>query len=228
MPRHYAIVPAAGSGSRFGAEKPKQYLDLLGRPLIFHTLAALTACPDIERVWVVLAPDDPWWPRYDWSELGPKLETVRCGGATRAESVGNGLQAAAMVAADDDWILVHDAARPCLSAVMLDALFAELADDPVGGILAVPVADTLKRADGEQRVAATEPRDGLWQAQTPQMFRYGQLEKALKNEKSVTDEAGAIEALGLKPKLVRADSTNLKVTYPADLTLAAMILRARK
>jgi 2-C-methyl-D-erythritol 4-phosphate cytidylyltransferase len=228
MPRHYAIVPAAGSGSRFGAEKPKQYLDLLGRPLIFHTLAALTACPDIERVWVVLAPDDPWWPRYDWSALGSKLETVRCGGATRAESVTNGLQAAAMVAADDDWILVHDAARPCLSAAMLDALFAELADDPVGGILAVPVADTIKRADAKQRVAATEPRDGLWQAQTPQMFRYGQLEKALKNEMSVTDEAGAIEALGLKPKLVRADSTNLKVTYPADLALAAMILRARK
>ena len=228
MPRHYAIVPAAGSGSRFGSEKPKQYLDLLGRPLIFHTLKALTACPDIERVWVVLAPDDPWWPRFDWSELGPKLETVRCGGATRAESVSNGLQAAAMVAADDDWILVHDAARPCLSAAMLDALFAELADDPVGGILAVPVADTIKRADAEQRVAATEPRDGLWQAQTPQMFRYGQLEKSLKNEKAVTDEAGAIEAMGLKPKLVRGDATNLKVTYPADLALAAMILRARK
>ena len=154
MPRHFAIVPAAGSGSRFGAEKPKQYLDLLGRPLIFHTLKALTACPDIERVWVVLAPDDPWWPRYDWSELGAKLETVRCGGATRAESVTNGLQAAAMVAADDDWVLVHDAARPCISADMLDALFADLAQDPVGGILAVPVADTLKRADAEQRVAA--------------------------------------------------------------------------
>jgi 2-C-methyl-D-erythritol 4-phosphate cytidylyltransferase len=228
MPRHYAIVPAAGSGSRFGSEKPKQYLDLLGRPLIFHTLKALTACPDIERVWVVLAPDDPWWPRFDWSELGPKLETVRCGGATRAESVSNGLRAAAMVAADDDWILVHDAARPCLSAAMLDALFAELADDPVGGILAVPVADTIKRADAEQRVAATEPRDGLWQAQTPQMFRYGRLENALKNEMAVTDEAGAIEAMGLKPKLVRGDSTNLKVTYPADLALAAMILRARK
>ncbi|WP_310493045.1 2-C-methyl-D-erythritol 4-phosphate cytidylyltransferase [Dechloromonas sp.] len=228
MPRHYAIVPAAGSGSRFGSEKPKQYLDLLGRPLIFHTLKALTACPDIERVWVVLAPDDPWWPRFDWSELGPKLETVRCGGATRAASVSNGLRAAAMVAADDDWILVHDAARPCLSAAMLDALFAELADDPVGGILAVPVADTIKRADAEQRVAATEPRDGLWQAQTPQMFRYGQLEKSLKNEMAVTDEAGAIEAMGLKPKLVRSDATNLKVTYPADLALAAMILRARK
>ena len=228
MPRHYAIVPAAGSGSRFGGEKPKQYLDLLGRPLIYHTLAALTACPDIERVWVVLAPDDPWWPQYDWSGLGAKLETVRCGGATRAESVANGLQAAAMVAAADDWILVHDAARPCLSAAMLERLFVELADDPVGGILAVPVADTVKRADAEQRVAATEPRDALWQAQTPQMFRYGQLQKSLKNEIAVTDEAGAIEAAGLKPKLVRGDSTNLKVTWPADLALAAMILRARQ
>lgn len=226
MPRHYAIVPAAGSGSRFGAEKPKQYLDLLGRPLIFHTLAALTAHPAIERVWVVLAPDDPWWPRHDWSELGPKLETVRCGGATRAESVGNGLKAA--LAADDDWILVHDAARPCLSRPMLDALCDELADDPVGGILAVPVADTLKRADANQRVAATEPRDGLWQAQTPQMFRYGRLVEALAKHNAVTDEAGAIEALGLKPKLVRGDSTNLKVTFPADLALAAMILRGRK
>jgi 2-C-methyl-D-erythritol 4-phosphate cytidylyltransferase len=153
---------------------------------------------------------------------------VRCGGATRAESVSNGLQAAAMVATDDDWILVHDAARPCLSAAMLERLFTELADDPVGGILAVPVADTVKRADADQRVAATEPRDGLWQAQTPQMFRYGQLQKSLKNEISVTDEAGAIEAAGLKPKLVRGDSTNLKVTWPADLALAAMILRARQ
>ena len=228
MARHYAIVPAAGSGSRFGAEKPKQYLELLGRPLIYHTLQALTAHPDIARVWVVLAPDDPWWPQYDWSPLGPKLETVRCGGATRAESVNNGLQAAAMVAADDDWVLVHDAARPCISAAMLDALVRELASDPVGGILAVPVADTLKRADGSQRVAATEPRDGLWQAQTPQMFRYGKLVEALERCRDVTDEAGAIETMGLQPRLVRGDSTNLKVTYPTDLALAAMILRARK
>ena len=228
MPRYFAIVPAAGSGSRFGAEKPKQYLSLLGRPLIFHTLAALVACPEIERVWVVLSPDDPYWLQHDWSELGAKLETVRCGGDTRAESVTNGLRAAAMVAADDDWVLVHDAARPCLSGEMLATLFADLADDPVGGILAVPVADTLKRADAEQRVAATEPRDGLWQAQTPQMFRYGRLLDALKNCATVTDEAGAIEALGLQPKLVRGDTTNLKVTYPADLALAAMILRGRK
>ena len=228
MPRYYAIVPAAGSGSRFGAEKPKQYLELLGRPLIYHTLAALVACPEIDRVWVVLAPDDGWWSHYDWSDLGAKLETLRCGGATRADSVGNGLLAAAMVADGDDWVLVHDAARPCLSAAMLSALFSELANDPVGGILAVPVADTLKRADAAQRVAATEPRDGLWQAQTPQMFRYGRLLEALEKCREVTDEAGAVEALGLKPKLVRGDSTNLKVTYPTDLALAAMILRGRK
>jgi 2-C-methyl-D-erythritol 4-phosphate cytidylyltransferase len=228
MPRHFAIVPAAGSGSRFGSEKPKQYLSLLGRPLLHHTLAALAACPEIDRVWVVLAPDDCEWDRYDWSELGPKLETLRCGGATRADSVGNGLRAAAMVAGDDDWILVHDAARPCLSQEMLAALLAELADDEVGGLLAVPVADTLKRAGDGQRVAATEARDGLWQAQTPQMFRYGLLREALEKCRAVTDEAGAIEALGLRPRLVRADATNLKVTYPADLVLAALILRGRK
>jgi 2-C-methyl-D-erythritol 4-phosphate cytidylyltransferase len=228
MPRYFAIVPAAGSGSRFGAEKPKQYLSLLGRPMIFHTLAALVACPQIDRVWVILSPDDDYWQQYDWSDLGPKLETVRCGGETRAASVTNGLQAAAMMAADDDWVLVHDAARPCLSAEMLAALFSDLADDPVGGILAVPVADTLKRANAEQRVAATEPRDGLWQAQTPQMFRYARLLEALNHCAEVTDEAGAIEALGLKPRLVRSDTTNLKVTYPADLALAAMILRGRK
>ncbi|MCL2524745.1 MAG: 2-C-methyl-D-erythritol 4-phosphate cytidylyltransferase [Betaproteobacteria bacterium] len=228
MPRHFAIVPAAGSGSRFGAEKPKQYLDLLGRPLIYHTLSALLACPAIERVWVVLAPDDPWWRRYNWTELGHRLETVACGGATRAESVGNGLCAAAMVAADDDWILVHDAARPCLDPRMLTALLTELADDPVGGLLAVPVADTVKQADADGRVAATLPRDGLWQAQTPQMFRHGLLRVALENNRAVTDEAGAIEAMGLAPKLVRGGASNLKVTWPADLALAAMILRARK
>ena len=228
MPRYYAIVPAAGSGSRFGAEQPKQYLDLLGRPLIFHTLAALTAHPAIDRVWVVLAPDDPYWPRYDWSALGPKLETVRCGGATRADSVMNALRAAAMATADDDWVLVHDAARPPLRRGVLKVLFFELAGGPVGRPLAVAGADTLKRADTDQRVAATEPRDGLWQAQTPQMFRYGRLLAALENCPAVTDEASAIESLGLKPKLVRGDSTNLKVTFPADLALAAMILRGRQ
>jgi 2-C-methyl-D-erythritol 4-phosphate cytidylyltransferase len=228
MPRYFAIVPAAGSGSRFGAEKPKQYLSLLGRPLIFHTLAALVACREIDRVWVVLSPDDPYWPQYDWSELGPKLETLRCGGETRAESVTNGLRAASMVASADDWVLVHDAARPCLSQLMLTTLINELNDDPVGGILAVPVADTLKRAGVDQRITATESRDALWQAQTPQMFRYGLLIEALEKCRTVTDEASAVEALGFSPKLVRSETTNLKVTYPADLALAGLILRGQK
>jgi len=225
MPSYYAIVPAAGSGSRFGAEMPKQYLPLAGRPLIHHTLAALCRCARIDRVWVVLSPDDEWWRQYEWTSLGPKLETVFCGGATRAQSVVNGLLAAATAAADEDWVLVHDAARPCLSQAMLTALCDELADDPVGGILAVPVADTLKRADAAQRVAATELRDGLWQAQTPQMFRYGLLSAALASQPGVTDEAGAIEAAGYRPKLVRGEASNLKVTYPADLRLAELILQ---
>lgn len=227
MPRYFAIVPAAGSGSRFGAACPKQYLPLLGRPLIFHTLAALCASPAIGRVWVVLSPEDDFWHRYDWTDLGAKLETVCCGGQTRAESVANGLRVAATAAADDDWILVHDAARPCLTPQLVERLVAELAADPVGGLLAVPVADTLKRADAGQRVAATESREGLWQAQTPQMFRYRLLADALAACSAVTDEAGAVEALGLKPKLVPGENTNLKVTFPADLGIAEWILRGR-
>ena len=196
MVSHYAIVPAAGTGARFGGETPKQYQLLAGRPLIYYSLAALCRQPRIARVWVVLAADDTWWRLHDWTSLGYKLETVFCGGATRAESVANGLRAAATAADDDDWVLVHDAARPCLSQAMLAALCDELADDPVGGLLAVPVADTLKRADDAQRVARTELRDGLWQAQTPQMFRYGLLSHALAEHPGGTDEASAIEAAG--------------------------------
>jgi len=225
MPHHYAIVPAAGSGARFGSEVPKQYLDLNGHPLIHHALAALCHFSRIDGVWVVLSPGDEWWSAYDWTNLGSKLHVVFCGGSTRAESVANGLAAAAGALSENDWVLVHDAARPCLSQEMLAALCDELAGDPVGGLLAVPVADTLKRADSEQRVDATEPRDGLWQAQTPQMFRSSVLRKALVENFGVTDEASAIEAIGLKPRLVRSDSTNLKVTYPADLRLAALILQ---
>ena len=227
MPSHFAIVPAAGSGARYGSEVPKQYLDLAGQPLIHYTIAALCQCARIERVWVVLSPGDEWWASYDWANLGHKLSVVYCGGNTRAESVANGLLAAKDILCADDWVLVHDAARPCLSQSMLAALIDELAEDPVGGILAVPVADTLKRADAQQRVAVTEPRDGLWQAQTPQMFRYGLLQKALTENANVTDEAGAIEAAGFKPRLVRSDASNLKVTFPADLRLAELILQGR-
>jgi 2-C-methyl-D-erythritol 4-phosphate cytidylyltransferase len=227
MPRHFAIVPAAGSGARFGSEVPKQYLELAGRPLIYHTLEALCRCERIDRVWVVLSPQDEWWETYDWTRLGAKLQAVYCGGASRAESVSNGLLAASRFLDDDDWVLVHDAARPCVSQDMLTSLCDELADDPVGGILAVPVADTLKRGGTDQRVVATEPRDGLWQAQTPQMFRYDLLRKALGGNTGVTDEAAAIEAAGFKPRLVRADATNIKVTFAADLRLAELILQGR-
>jgi 2-C-methyl-D-erythritol 4-phosphate cytidylyltransferase len=228
MPRHYALVPAAGSGVRFGSEIPKQYLPLAGRPVIHYALDALCRCTRIERVWVVLSPDDPWWDAYDWSSLGTRLEALRCGGATRAESVVNGLAAIERIVADDDWILVHDAVRPGLSQVLLERLCKALRDDPVGGLLAVPVADTLKRADTGQRVAATESREGLWQAQTPQMFRYGLLRRALEGRRALTDEAGAVEAIGCRPLLVRSDVTNFKITYPADLELAGSMLEARK
>lgn len=227
MPSYYAIVPAAGTGSRFASETPKQYRMLAGRPLLYHSLAALCRHERIERVWVVLALNDRWWRQHDWTSLGYKLETAFCGGPTRSGSVANGLRAAATAVHDDDWLLVHDAARPCLSQAMLTALCDQLADDPVGGILALPVADTLKRADESQRIACTEPRDGLWQAQTPQMFRYGLLVNALAEHPGGTDEASAVEAAGFHPKLVQADASNLKVTYPADLRLAELILRAR-
>lgn len=227
MPNFFAIVPAAGSGARFGAATPKQYLPVLGKPLLYHTLAALCSAPSLARVTVVLSPGDEFWPDFDWSILGGKLDTVFRGGATRAESVSAGLAALATAATDEDWVLVHDAARPCLSVGQIEGMIAELADDPVGGLLAVPVADTVKRADAGQRVAETVPRDGLWQAQTPQMFRYGLLTRALAQFPAVTDEAGAVEASGKQPRLVRSDAANLKVTYPADLALAEIILRGR-
>ncbi len=225
MPEFHALVPAAGFGARMGHELPKQYLDLAGRPMIWHALTTLCASPQIRTVFVVLAPDDEYFARYDWSHCGGKLEPLYCGGATRAESVANGLLASELE--PDDWVLVHDAARPCLTQHLLTRMIAELRDDPVGGILAVPVADTLKRADAQQRIAHTEPREGLWQAQTPQMFRAGLLAEALARSVTVTDEASAIEAMGLQPKLVASDSSNFKVTYPQDIELAELLLQKR-
>ena len=223
----FALVPAAGSGSRMGGERPKQYLPLAGVPLIRHSLATLCRVPAIARVFVVLSPDDAEWPRHDWSALGDKLTVLDCGGASRADSVANGLRAVAGRVAANDWVLVHDAARPCLTVDQVEALIDEVGDDNVGGLLAVPVADTLKRAGPGGRCEATVSRDGLWQAQTPQMFRHGLLLRALEQAPAVTDEASAVEALGLRPKLVAADAANLKVTYPFDLQLAAWILDRR-
>ncbi len=226
---YYALIPAAGTGSRMGSELPKQYLPLAGQPLIRHAIATLCQMPAIARVFVVLAPDDELWPADSMTDLAPKLGVFRCGGETRALSVANGLRAMAAELGniDEDWVLVHDAARPCLSVALVEKLIAEVGDDVAGGLLAVPVADTLKRGNESGYVVETVPRDGLWQAQTPQMFRHHLLLDALDFAPQVTDEASAIETLGLAPRLVAADMTNLKVTYPLDLQLAEWILAHR-
>jgi 2-C-methyl-D-erythritol 4-phosphate cytidylyltransferase len=226
--RRWAIVPAAGQGARFGADLPKQYTPLLGRPLLSWTLAALLAESRIDAIVVALARGDTRW--KDLPEFAdPRVR--RCTGGTRREhSVACGLDALENDARDTDWVLVHDAARPCLRRHDLDLLIGTLDADAVGGLLAVPVSDTLKRADGERRVCATVARDGLWRALTPQMFRHGLLRRALRlcveRDRPVTDEASAIESLGLQPRLVRGRADNIKVTNPEDAALAEAILRS--
>lgn len=227
MPRFFALLPAAGVGARMGAECPKQYLPLAGHTMLWHAINAFERAAAVERTYVVLSPEDAYWDGHDWSALD-KLKVLRCGGTTRAESVRNGLHAIAGEVAGEDWILVHDAARPCLGREMLEKLLAELATDPVGGILAAPVADTLKRQTAAGRIAETVSREGLWGAQTPQMFPHGLLLRALEHAgTAVTDEASAVEALGLSPRLVESDMTNLKVTFPRDLEVAEWLLGRR-
>src|SRR5882672_6305034 len=223
--KYFGLVPAAGSGSRFGADVPKQYSLLAGKPMLYHSIARLLATPEVEIVFVVLAPGDTEFRAHDWSAFGNRLAPLYCGGATRRDSVLNGIIAAASLVDPNDWMLVHDAARPCLGEAELRRLIDEAGGDEVGGILAVPVADTLKRADDERRIVATEPRDGLWQAQTPQMFRHGMLLRALREPGHVTDESTAVEALGHKPKLVLGSTKNMKVTFAADLEIAEKMLR---
>ena len=226
--KFYALIPAGGSGSRMGGAIEKQYMILNAVPMIAHAMMVLAREPRIEKLFVALSPTDKRWNNYEWQGWDERIEVLRCGGRTRAETVLNALDAMAAVCAPDDWVLVHDAARPCLADEMLDKLLDELGDDPVGGLLAVPVADTLKRANTDDvvdaRVAATVPRAGLWQAQTPQMFRHGTLVEALRAAGAdVTDEASAIEQIGLEPRLVESDRRNLKVTYPQDMELAELI-----
>ena len=226
MSRYLAVIPAAGSGSRMGGTLPKQYLALGDRPLLYYAIARLCAHAAIERVCVILASDDQRFETHDWKPFAAKLEPLYVGGVSRAATVLNALDRISGQVDADDWILVHDAARPCLSGPMLDRLIEEVGDDRSGGLLAVPVADTLKRASADRRSMRTESRTGLWQAQTPQMFRYDLLLRALRScdLEQATDEAAAVEALGFQPKLVQADATNLKVTQAQDLALAELIL----
>jgi 2-C-methyl-D-erythritol 4-phosphate cytidylyltransferase len=227
----YALIPAAGSGTRIAAEMPKQYALLAGRPMLWHAVRAVCV-PPVRSVFVVLAPGDNAFAAHDWSEFGARLEPLYCGGETRRDSVYNGLVAAMAEVEADDWMLVHDAARPCLPRRDLENLMQETGNDEVGGILALPVAETVKKTakdeSGVQRVSATEDRSLLWLAQTPQMFRAGLLLQALKRAKGTpTDEAAAVEQLGLKPRLVAGSRENLKVTWPEDLAIAESILKRR-
>ena len=222
--RYFGLVPAAGSSSRLGIAGLKQYSLLHGKPMLHHAIGRLLAAPEVEVVFVVLAPGDSEFRRHDWGAFGQRVAPLYCGGTSRRDSVLNGLVAAASAVDPNDWILVHDAARPCLGREELRRLIEDAGGDEIGGILAVPVADTLKRADGDQRILETESRDGLWQAQTPQMFRHGMLLRALRDAANVTDEAGAIESLGYRPRLVEGSTTNLKVTFASDLHVAERIL----
>jgi len=224
MPRVFAIVPAAGQGTRIVDPVPKQYIALAGKPMVFHSLAALARVRRIERIFVILAPADRHWSRHDWSALGDRVEALREGGPHRAQSVANALSAIASRVARDDWILVHDAARPCIRTELVEQFLDELGDDPVGGLLAMPVADTLKSAAEAQRVAATIPRLNLWRAQTPQAFRYELLRRGLERRPEATDESQAVESLDKAPRLVEGENGNLKVTFAEDLALAEMIL----
>lgn len=232
MSKFFALIPAAGTGSRIGEELPKQYLALAGKPMIYHAIRILSREPLISQLCVVLSPEDSHWSQYDWSEFSERLIVLNCGGASRAESVLNGLNSMQRLLSinNNDWILVHDAARPCLTSKLLSNLIKELTVDEIGGLLAIPVADTLKRSDADARVAHTESRENLWQAQTPQMFRYHILSNALKNTNiaCITDDANAVEALGFHPKLILGNTNNFKVTYPQDLALAELILQKRE
>jgi 2-C-methyl-D-erythritol 4-phosphate cytidylyltransferase len=227
--RRWAVVPAAGRGERFGGSRPKQYVPLLGRPVLSWSLAALLAEPSIRGIVVALAPGDRRFARLPEAR-DPRVR--RCaGGARRELSVSNALAALEGEARDQDWVLVHDAARPCLHRDDLRALLGAVGNDAVGGLLALPLSDTLKAADPRGCSARTLPREGLWRALTPQMIRYGVLRRALalsiERERAVTDEAAAVEALGMRPRLVAGRADNIKVTLPGDRAMAAAILAAR-
>lgn len=229
----FLVLPAAGSGRRMQAEQPKQYLELAGRSLLRHCLERLGTLPEIARIAVALAADDDSWAGVVASlapELAGKVVTT-LGGSERMQSVMSALEALQPYASATDWVLVHDAVRPCVHPADVRRLMRELAQDEAGGLLGTPVRETLKESDGTAFVARTVDRSRIWQAATPQMFRFGVLQRALRHAAAlnvaVTDEAAAVEALGLPVRLVAGRADNLKVTYPGDLLLAAAILEAQ-
>jgi 2-C-methyl-D-erythritol 4-phosphate cytidylyltransferase len=227
--RYWAVVPAAGASRRFAADLPKQYVLLNGQPILSHTLQNLFSVTALSAVVLVHAADDPnvqSLPEIQHSKL-----ITAVGGSERADSVLNGLMALQNQAAEDDWILVHDAARPCCTAAMIQQLIEQLSEHVVGGLLATPVHDTVKQVDSQQNITATIDRSLLWRAQTPQMFRYAVLKKALQSARDdrviVTDEAQAIERIGLVSRVIMGSEKNIKITRQDDLRLAAFYLQDR-
>jgi 2-C-methyl-D-erythritol 4-phosphate cytidylyltransferase len=225
-PRYFALIPAAGVGARMAASGPKQYLKLGGKPMLRHAIDAFLFSELIAHTYVVVSADDPV---IDSIVPSHGVTVLRCGGDTRMESVRNGLAALAPTLREDDWVLVHDAARPGLDEALIEKLITSTGEHPVGGLLALPVVDTVKRSIAGE--LGTVSREGLWLAQTPQMFRYKLLRDALafasdaaRDPKHVTDDASAVEALGLSPKLVEGHPRNMKVTLPSDVRIAEMYL----
>jgi 2-C-methyl-D-erythritol 4-phosphate cytidylyltransferase len=209
------------------ASCPKQYLPVAGKSMLAHVLETFAAAPRIDQVFLVVSPDDAYVDEvmFALARLTDKITVVREGGATRQGSVLNGLRAMEGRISKSDWVLVHDAARPGLDQELVGRLIDRLQDDPVGGLLALPVVDTLKRSGPDNRAEATVAREGLWAAQTPQMFRYALLRAALEQCAQVTDEASAVEALGLRPKLIEGSARNFKITLPGDIALAERFLK---
>ncbi len=229
----WVVIPAAGVGARMQADRPKQYLHLAGRTVLEHSLGCFAHHPMVRGMVLAVSMDDAYWPELELHSSVP-LHCVP-GGETRAQSVHNALHfldALTQLEAVDPWVLVHDAARPCVRREDIDLLLTSLHDDPVGGLLAVPVCDTMKRANDDGRVAHTEPRAGLWHALTPQMFRlnllHSSLQHALEQGVLVTDESSAIEWAGYLPRLIEGNADNIKITRPEDLALAEFYLQQRE
>lgn len=228
MKRFFAVVPAAGVGSRMKADRPKQYLELAGQSVMAHTLQALIEFPSIEKIVVCVSKEDEYWPDQGFINHPDIVQTE--GGKERCYSVLNGLEALSSIASDDDWVMVHDVARPNIKASDLQKL-VELAIDTDGVLLGYPVRDTMKRSDSSNAIQHTVDRNLLWHALTPQVFPLGQLKLALKHclqqGFEVTDDASAMEQMGFSPKIIEGCSDNLKITRPEDLALAAFYCQSR-
>lgn len=231
MTSSYALIPAGGVGSRMGSELPKQYLAVAGIPMLQRVLETFASVPAIQHVFVVVSEHDDMIENIlkSLNGLASRISVLTVGGPTRRDTVLNGLDAMGRHSKikADDWVLVHDAARPGLTTSMIDMLITLLSGHAVGGLLALPVVDTVKQADDQLHSVATLNREGMWLAQTPQMFRYAMLHKALSRDGVFTDEASAVEAMGLRPSLVPGSRRNLKITTPDDLSIAEFYITSK-